>query len=45
MLAGNFTWSYSIILVEDLIGGKKGFEIFLIDSYVDDIENKNIAVT
>ena len=42
-LLRNFTWSNSIILVEDLIRWKRGFEIFLIDHYADDIGNKNIA--
>ena len=28
MLAGNFTWSYSIILVEDLIGERKALKYF-----------------
>ena len=43
ILLGNFTLSNSIILVEDLIRWKRGFEIFLIDYYADDIGNKNIA--
>ena len=38
ILLGNFTLSNSIILVEDLIRPKRGFEI-----YPYDIENKNIA--
>ena len=42
-LLGNFTFSISIILVEDLIRWKKTFEIFLIDHYASDIENKNIV--
>ena len=42
-LLGNFTLPDSIILVEDLIRWKRGFEIFLIDYYADDIGNKNIA--
>ena len=42
-LLGNFTLSNSIILVEDLIRWKRGFEICLIDYYADDIRNKNIA--
>ena len=33
--------SNSIILVEDLIGWKKSFGIFLIDHYAGDIGNKN----
>ena len=37
----NFTLSNSIILVEDLIKWKRGFEIFLIDHYAGDIGNKN----
>ena len=41
----NFTWSNSIILMEDLIRRKRGFEIFLIDHYASDIWNKNIAGT
>ena len=36
-LLGNCT------LVEDLTRWKRGFEIFLIDYYADDIGNKNIA--
>ena len=39
---GNFTLSNSIILVEDLMRWKRGFEIFSIDYYADDIGNKNI---
>ena len=39
----NFTWSNLIILVEDLMKWKNGFEKFLIDHYADDIANKNIA--
>ena len=42
-LLGNFTLSNSIILVEDLMRWKRGFDIFLIDYYADDIGNKNIA--
>ena len=38
ILLGNFTLPNSIILVEDLIRPKRGFEI-----YHYDIENKNIA--
>ena len=41
-LLGNFTLSNSIILVDDIIRWKRGFEIFLIDHYAD-IGNKNIA--
>ena len=41
-LLGKFTLSNSIILVDDLIRWKRGFEIFLIDHYAD-IGNKNIA--
>ena len=33
--------SNSIILVEDLIGWKKSFGIFLIDHYAGDTGNKN----
>ena len=40
----NFTLSNSIILVEDIIRWKKGFEIFLIDCNAGEIGNKNIAV-
>ena len=39
----NFTLPNSIILVEDLIRWKRGFEMFVIDHYDDDIGNKNIA--
>ena len=42
-LLRNFTWLNSIILVEDLIRWKRGFEMFLIDHYADDIGSKNIA--
>ena len=42
-LLGNFTLSNSIILVEDPMRWKRGFDIFLIDYYADDIGNKNIA--
>ena len=41
-LLGNFTLSNSIILVDDLLRWKRGFEIFLIDHYAD-IGNKNIV--
>ena len=44
-LAGNFTRSNSIILVEDLIRWKGGFELFLIDHYPVGIGNKIIAGT
>ena len=44
MFEGNFTWSNSIILVEDLIRWKKSFEVFLIDHYTCDVINKNAAV-
>ena len=40
---GNFTLSNSIILVEDLIRGERGFEIFLLDHYAGDIGNENIS--
>ena len=40
MLLGNFILSNSIILVEDLIRGKRGFEIFLIGHYAVDIRKK-----
>ena len=40
ILLGNFTLSNSIILVEDLIRGKRGFEIFLVDHYAADIRKK-----
>ena len=43
ILLGNFTLSNSIILVEDVIKWKRGFEIFLIDHYHGDIRKKNIA--
>ena len=36
-------YSNSIILVGDLIRWNKDYEIFLIDHYVSDIGNKNIA--
>ena len=35
--------SNSIISVKDIIIRKRGFEIFLIDHYVGDVENKNIT--
>ena len=44
-MGGNFTCSNSVILVEDLTRWKRRFEIFLIDHYVGDIGNKNIAIT
>ena len=44
-LSGNSTWSDSFILVEGLIRLKRGFNIFLIDHYVGDTWNKNIAGT
>ena len=44
-LSANSTWSDSFILVEGLIRLKGGFNIFLIDHYVGDIWNKNIAGT
>ena len=54
-LSGNSTWSDSFVLVEGLIRLKRGFNIlirlkrgfniFLIDHYVGDIWNKNIAGT
>ena len=40
---GHFTLSNLIILLEDLIRWKRSFEIFLIDHYAGDIENKSIA--
>ena len=42
-LLENFSSSNSIILVGDQIRSKRGFEIFLINNYADDIGNKNIA--
>ena len=36
---GSFTWSNSIILAEDLIKWKRGFEIFFIDHSAGDIWN------
>ena len=45
ILVEHFTWSNSIILVEDLINCKRGFEIIFYDYYAVDIGNKNIAVT
>ena len=41
----NFTLSNSIILVEDLIKWKKGFEIFLIDHYAGILETKITLVS
>ena len=43
MVLGNFIMSNSIISVKDIIIRKRGFEIFLIDHYVGDVENKNIT--
>ena len=43
ILLGNFILSNSIILLEDLIRWKRGFEIFLIGQYAGDIGNKIIA--
>ena len=43
ILLGNFTLSNSVILVENLMCRKRGFEIFLIDHYAGDIGNKNMA--
>ena len=43
ILLENFSVSNSIILVEDQIRWKRGFEIFLIDHYAGDIGNKNIV--
>ena len=43
MVLGNFILSNSIISVKDLIRWKRGSEIFLIDHYAGDIENKNIT--
>ena len=40
---GNFSLSNSTIFVEDIITLKRDFEIFLIDHYAGDVENKNIA--
>ena len=40
-ILGNFTLSNSIILLEDLIRGKRNFEIFLINHYAGDIGNEN----
>ena len=40
---GHFTLSNLIILLEDLIRWKRSFDIFLIDHYAGDIENKSIA--
>ena len=39
----NFTLSNSIILVENLIRGKRALEIFLIDHCASDIGNKSTA--
>ena len=44
-ICGLFTWSNLIILVEDLVRWKRGFEMFLIEHYTGDIGNKNIAST
>ena len=43
ILSGSFTLSNSIILVKDEIRRKRRLEIFWIDHYAGDIENKNIA--
>ena len=43
ILSENFTLSNSIILVENLIRGKRAFEIFLIDHCASDIGNKSTA--
>ena len=43
ILLGNFTLPNSIILAEDLIKWKRGFEIFLIDRYAGHTGNKIIA--
>ena len=43
ILLENFTLSNSIILLEDLMKWKRCFEMFLIDYYAGDIENKNVA--
>ena len=40
---GSFTLSKSVILMNDLIRWKRGFEILLIDHHAGDIGNKNIA--
>ena len=45
IISRNFTSSNLIILVEDLIRQRRGFEVFLIDHYVGDIWNKNVAGT
>ena len=45
IVLGNFTFSNWIILVEDQIRWKKGFEIFLVDHCAGDIGNKNIALS
>ena len=44
IILGNFTLSNSAILVEDLIGWKRCFEIFFIDHCASYIANKNITV-
>ena len=43
ILLGNFTLPNSIILMEDWIRWKRGFETFLIEHCAGDIGNKNIA--
>ena len=43
ILAGNFTWSNSIILVESVVRWKRNFEKCFSDHCVGDIGNKNIA--
>ena len=43
ILLGNFILSNSIILLEDLVRWKRGFEIFLIGQNAGDIGNKIIA--
>ena len=44
-ISRKFTWSNPVFLVEELIRWKKAFEIFLIDHYEGDTENKNISGT
>ena len=44
ILLWNFILSNPITLMEDLISGKRGCEIFLIGRYAGNIENKNIVV-
>ena len=43
ILLGNFTLPNSIILMEDWIRWKRGFETFLIEHCAGDTGNKNIA--